>query len=508
LHGGLLAHIELTCQPTAMPLPQPKARSIRTGWDALKRAVGLLLFAPPIAITMAVLGAFGPFREAPFHEAPLALIYMGTLMGLPIASVIADATYWTRKLRAWKKGVGRRKGDLDFGLPDSTSARDITVRSSLTASNVWITNTAASSGALDTGDDRFDAGLRTTGNERDVRALLTQRARQLLLQLATTHGVSIQAGEIVMPLGTTSRSNRRRTIDRQLDQLSQLAEALYGRTRTQQLLETALSETELAPVRGRALAALRLKKSDSAAAQQAQARLLASTDPEVWLHAGIALGPAGGQLLERLLADQAFDSQHRSDAVEPLARTLSREAAVIRLARLLEDRSGLVRSAALRALAARKIAPPLEVIEGAIGPGSPELLEAASALISSVATRGGSRLLIDVVERFWDEGWARPGPLVGCLDAVGDSGGTADIEPLLAIVDRANGVDPGLGSGAIRIAAERSIATLQARLGMAQAGGLSLAAPTGDQGGLSLADQGGQLELIGAEEVGIDEGAG
>ncbi len=415
-----------------------------------------------------------------------------TIAGLivaPLLSFAADMTFWTRRLGAWRRAAGGLdRPDLEIEV--SSDSRTISVRSASAPAALQVTNEAPGDDSLRTGDPGF--ALRVTGPEIEARCILDRRTRDALVRLAGERDGYVQDGAVVLPLAFAG-NHWWFAVPRLLAELVDLADSLRPDNPLPRLRDIAMDLEEPPETRGRALAALRTAWPDAEETDWATRALTSSRNPEIWLHAAIGLGPDGPPLLERLLASPKAEPALKARAVGPLGRALDHRAAVLRLATLLEDRSAPIRAAALRALAERKVAPPPDVIERALGAGTSDLLLAAAALIGATAPSGATAFLFRLMDRYGDEDWARPHAIIGCLDALGAIGGAEAVEPLMALAD--SRVERH-GAGAIRMAADRALAAIQARLGTEGAGGLSLVAPTAAEGAVSLVEEAGRLEVV------------
>lgn len=327
--------------------------------------------------------------------------------------------------------------------------------------------------ALDAlGEDGFARSVRVSGPPDLTLAALGAEARTLVAEHLACGGLVVN-GNVALEWPEEVRD--RDVIGPSIRSMVQLARALCADSIPASLAANARTDPN-PRMRRRLLAELATRYAHTAQAGEAFAAALEDPDPEVRMTAALNLpgGDLAQRALERLVEDEGLGALERARALERLsevysyaeiapfvARALTSGAQALRVAAVVAVGQGrdAGKAGALREMAATSDEGLGFALAGALGRlGGPEA-EAGLLVVlghpSSKARRAAAEAL----------------SAVGTVRAV---------EPLLALTE---GV---FGDAAVRQAALEAARAIQARLGDAEGGRLSVVEPVGGEGGLSL----------------------
>jgi hypothetical protein len=336
-----------------------------------------------------------------------------------------------------------------------------------------------------TGCPEFDRQVRIRGNPGEILAVLDAETRRQILSAVVESGARIRTGHLTLVQGNIRRAPE--TVRRLVELGRRLA--IRPEEVPPRLARNAAEDPEPA-VRLNNLQILQEFHPECAEVREASRIALGSNRPEIRLAAARFLGVEGLPVARELALSANAAADIRRQALEHFLRNV-----------MPED-----------------LAPVLE--ELAASP-APELLPALVEGVGRVRHAAVLSRLTGLVDRFDDEtaaGYARAAVRLG--EAAAEPGLLRllerDAEAVQAAAARAlarvgtvRAVEPLLrlargSSGAPREAARVAVLQIQSRLGDAEAGRLSLAAPAEGEGALSLPGEerpGGELSLPGREST-------
>ncbi|HEY3450725.1 MAG TPA: hypothetical protein VGK67_30490 [Myxococcales bacterium] len=326
---------------------------------------------------------------------------------------------------------------------------------------------------LQLNDPEFDKAVNIHGPEDLALAALGAEARKLLPGFVRGGG-TVHDGEVVLQLN--GELNEAAALEGAVTSALAIARALAVDSVPAALLTNA-SKDPSPGVRRLNLAALAEKHAASGEARRGLEAGLADPDVEVRLLAArhLEASVAVQQVLEKIADDASTVEAARASALDRMAEIFPYSVVAPFVARSLAKDAGAARqAAAIRAAGKAKDAAQLETLlamTGAQGLGlGVELAKAFAEFEGAQAEKGLIALL------------GHPEPAVRRLAAVGLSkvGSVKAVEPLLPL---AEGV---LAASEVKDAARDAVRAIQARLGDAGAGRLSVVDERAGEGGLSV----------------------
>ena len=336
---------------------------------------------------------------------------------------------------------------------------------------------------IQTGHPAFDYRARIFGKPEEAVALLDPATRDLVQREVVDEGARVDGGKVsLVHRGMSGVPDLVRRLVALGQRLSIVPGEVPGR------LARNAAEDSLSSVRLRNLTLLQERFPEAAETMAASRAALASDQPNLRLAAARFLGAEGLDAAGALALSAEVEADLRRQALQHFFRHADAGRAVPVLERLAAATPPPELLPALVEAAGRlRHVPTLErLLEQADGLGD----AAAASLAGAVAGAGDAAAeegLLRLLAREAAEVRA------AAARALGQVGSVRAVEPLLALT---TGL---LASPSVKQAAREAVASIQSRLGDAEAGRLSLAIPTGDAGALSLAGgegaPGGELSL-------------
>lgn len=335
---------------------------------------------------------------------------------------------------------------------------------------------------VEIGDPSFDDRVRVEGDTRIAQALLDEETRRQI-EILVVHGAGSLSG------GTLRRSVP--TIQQAAQPLRAMLE-LAARLRSPSdkelpdLLARQALEGGSLGVRLQAFRRLRTSFPRSEILSETARKLRTTWDVPMRLEACRVLlrkpapeGAGAAEELMKLAQRDHIDSSSRRSALEWVARSIFRKEHVPSFAKLLRDRDGAppeVRIAALEALARSEALP--ELLSAPLPDDAAEA-EALAGCLGRLGEAAAQPRLLQLLRH------SRDTVRAAAAEALGAVGDARAVEPLR---EASSGV---LGKLALGREADSAIARIQARLGGAQAGEISMV-PVGPlEGAVSRADDRG-----------------
>jgi HEAT repeat protein len=316
------------------------------------------------------------------------------------------------------------------------------------------------------GDEDFDALVRVAGREDEVLAALGVEGRAAAKAFIDDGG-KVSGGDLEVALDLDEDR-----VVRGVRRMVALAKSLAVGSVAEALLENATKDPSAA-VRRRNLVALTRSKPDSKEAIWGLQAALRDLDPVMRFFAAeqLADNPEGRDTLVKLVENRALPEALRATALERLAEVHPYPTIAPVVAWALSAESVKVRCAAVWAVGAGNDGSKIEALASVASLTPPP--ELGEALAESLGQLGGPRAEDALISLLSHE--ARE-VKEAAATALGKTGSIRAVEPLLQWAK----------TGAVGSVARDAVRSIQARLGDAGAGRLSVVDSVGAEGAVSL----------------------
>jgi HEAT repeat protein len=440
-----------------------------------------------------------------------ALIIAG-IIGFTVATVVASLHLQSNLSTAWRKVAGelglestspsavwnlqgKKDGfsvsvSLDNSTPNVFSRVVVDARSTLPPTLVITPASMSSPGQARTGDAAFDRVVDLRGDSLRV-SILTQAERDALASFLRDFGGEVRFGTIScrLPGQRPDADQLKRALQLALDVARSLT--VPPDVQPDRLRQIALTDPN-AEVRARTVRHLFERASTQEVARAVAKDLL--NDPEVTnlaLRLAAAKGLGGREAFEplRKLAEDPGAGPIAAEALQALVEVYSCDKLSASLVLALKAPSSSVRRTAVKAIAAARHTELVEEVCRATEGADAELLVTIADALGHLRDPRAEPILVSLLR---DESEA---VRHASARALGELGSAAAVEPLLALTK-------GFG-GSLKQVAQESISRIQARLGPADTGRLSMSEHAPSAGALSVPQSGGELAV--AERAGSDD---
>ena len=324
---------------------------------------------------------------------------------------------------------------------------------------------AVGRGDVETGDAEFDARFLVEGPPALAYAALDRRSRSLLCALHENVSFELAGGELRVDVPAARLDKDLTAV---LGLLVQLARRLGRHSNAARRLAANVACDPVSHVRRNNLLVLIREYRDRPATGKALRKALADVDPEVRLHAAMAIGSKGQKILLALAEGSAPDGV-TARALTALGTSLPPDRVRALLDRARGDRRRLSARACIDILGRHGGGAALEALGQVLAEESDELAAAAADAVGAMATPAAEAALTRALVRESAE------VRVAAARALGRVGSIAAVWPLTEA-----GQSPA-ADGALRRVVRQSVAEIQSRAaGGASPGQVSLtSAPAG-----------------------------
>jgi hypothetical protein len=332
-----------------------------------------------------------------------------------------------------------------------------------------------------TGDEEFDAEVRVCASPQDVLPLFDPLARAEILKAMRTGLVQVANGALVGP--PTLRCGRAELVlaARALARVGRALSRTPGPQATISLWQQRARHGQPAE-RLQCLELLREQHPNSPETLRALRAALYDPSAEIRRYATRALGSDARIYLEAKVLEGAGPEQRGAafqalfDHVPPAEMAQFAEA-------LLHDQDPDVRHAAIELTSSERHRPAAGRLIELLGHDESDTVALAAEALGHIGDPVAEPELLTLL------GSLDPGATLAAVEALGRIGTARAVEPLHGF----EGMAVTASDRAVRRAAREAIASIQARLGLASPGGLSIAEPCGAAGALSVAAESGRL---------------
>jgi hypothetical protein len=329
-------------------------------------------------------------------------------------------------------------------------------------------------------DPDFDRLVNIHGVEEEIVALMDVETRADVMELV---GLGGTIGEGTITLRRTGVIREKEELVHLASLLARLGRRLSGGPVPALLLENAQSDP-LVEVRVRNLEILARNYAYFAEAKTAAAMALEDRSPRVrMLGAVLDKGEVGIAVLQALVQDSDVPGDVRAASLEHLASSFSYNRAKPVVAGALESADDRLARAAVVAVGQAKDVEEIQRIVAIATERDALLCEAVATTLGQLGDAFAEGVLIKLLGR------EEPAIRVAAAKALGLVGTVHAVEPLLPLTKEL------LGALGLRAAALDAVRSIQARLGDAEAGRVSVAKVEDVAGAVSLAADGGELSL-------------
>ena len=350
---------------------------------------------------------------------------------------------------------------------------------------------------LEVGDDAFDRAAYLQGAPTLVRALFDVDTRRLMRQLlggeirvdrrgevkALSVRVSVSDDELRVSIPDRLFTSTSAWLPEVLPQLLDLGGRLR---RPDDLAAKIAANTRVEPVPAVRLANLQTLAREFAnhpATREALTPALGDGDHGVRLHAALALGPDGRQVLADIAGRDDAPDTIVARAIEALGADFGPERAVEKLGPAIRDGRVAVARACIAIIGGAGTPAGIEALAGLLRAGPPDLGAAAAAALGAAPNAAAEAALIEAL------GSEAAEVRVAAATALGRGCSPLAVVPLRNVVGR-HPLDLEL-----RRAAREAIAKIQERVTGASPGQLSLAPDAAGQVSLAEEDERGRVSL-------------
>lgn len=335
---------------------------------------------------------------------------------------------------------------------------------------------------LQLGEPEFDRAIVSSGEELELRALLTTRTRFKLTHLLGSYGGEVVNGNVVIrrvPPQTTAELVAwvRLSIE--------VAQALTLEPKElDERLWTALLEESVPKLRAKLFDAL-LRRLRGQKREEMLKMMLLDATFALRLKAAMEMGPQGEAALVHMYESNANEPQERAEALTSLALGSASKARSRPLVlEALEHAHKEVVIAAALIFARWKDAQALPNIFAVVRSSDPATAQALLEAIGKMRNPKAEPFLLEQLAIYQT---AQPGRALAVIEALGASGGASSVAPLNRLAQTSK-------ERALKSAARKAVHFIQGRLGPAKAGAISMV-EAGETGGALSETQDGGISL-------------